>query len=50
MIHVVGMFAMIHTIGMAILLAILPMVPRIRMVVTAPENAAGGSQQGRGES
>ena len=49
MIHVVGMFAVIHPHGMIIMVAI-PMVPHIVMVMTPPENTAGGSQQRGGES
>ena len=48
MVPVARMFAMIPAARMFILVPIMPMVPNIRMIVTAPEDAAGGSQQGDG--
>jgi hypothetical protein len=44
MVLVARMFAMIRTASMFILVSVMPMIPNIPTIVTAPENAAGGSQ------
>jgi hypothetical protein len=41
MVPVARMFFMIHTASMFILVSVMLMIPNIRMIATAPENAPG---------